>query len=244
MEKYTGLREVILDTETTGLDPTTGHKLVEIGCVELVNHVPTGKVWQTYLNPEIDMSLEAYRVHGLSTEFLSDKPTFKEKAEEFLTFIGSSSLVIHNASFDIGFINHELSLLSMRVLRCEIKHDFVPRNAPGVNIKIIDTLTMARRKFPGAPNNLDALCKRLKVDNTMRFKHGALVDAELLAKVYLELLGGRQKVLELQVKDEAKQTADNHSDMLSKPRKYSKLVVKANKDELSLHEQAMQEING
>ena len=245
MEKYEGLREIVLDTETTGLDPTSGHKLVEIGCVELINHVPTGRVWQTYFNPERDMPLEAYRVHGLSREFLRDKPFFKEKTEEFLNFIGTSTLIIHNAPFDIGFINHELSLLSLKVLRCHVKNDFVPRNAPGVKIKVIDTLTLARKKFPGAPNSLDALCKRLKVDNTMRDKHGALMDAELLAKVYIELLGGRQKVLELQLdKDKKEASSAGRDNIDGKLTNYSKLVVKPDKEEFALHEKAMKDILG
>ncbi len=173
-------REVVLDTETTGVDPVSGHRVVEIGCIELIGSVPTGQSFQTYLNPERDMPDEAYRIHGLSGEFLRDKPVFAEVVDDFLSFIGSSPLVIHNAAFDMRFINAELERVGFPALMMD---------------RAIDTVLMARKKFPGSPANLDALCKRFNIDASARTKHGALLDAELLADVYLELLGGRQAAL-------------------------------------------------
>ncbi|MDR3439611.1 DNA polymerase III subunit epsilon [Telmatospirillum sp.] len=176
------MREIVLDTETTGLDPAAGHRLVEIGCVELVNHLATGEVYHVYINPERDMPEEAFNVHGLSAEFLSGHPKFADLADGFIAFIGDSPLVIHNADFDMKFLNWELKALG----RPEI-----PR------AQAIDTVAMARRRFPGSPANLDALCRRFEIDNTARSKHGALLDAELLAEVYLELIGGREPGLAL-----------------------------------------------
>jgi DNA polymerase-3 subunit epsilon len=176
------LREIVLDTETTGLDPASGHRIVEIGCVELVNHLPTGQVFHRYLNPERDMPSEAFAVHGLSTDFLAKHPTFAEVVADFLEFIADSTLVIHNAEFDMRFINHELKRLGFKAL---------PMG------RAVDTVAIARRRFPGAQANLDALCRRFEIDNSSRTKHGALLDAELLAEVYLELIGGRQPGLEL-----------------------------------------------
>jgi DNA polymerase-3 subunit epsilon len=176
------MREVVLDTETTGLDPNAGHRVVEIGCVELVNHVATGRVFHRYVNPERPMPVEAFAIHGLSDAFLSTHPTFAETADPFLDFIGTAPLVIHNADFDMKFLNWELVQLGQPVL---------PRD------RAIDTVGMARRKFPGSPASLDALCKRFAIDNSARDKHGALLDAELLADVYLELIGGREPGLAL-----------------------------------------------
>jgi len=176
------MREVILDTETTGLDPAAGHRLVEIGCVELINHLPSGQVFQRYLNPEQPMPMEAFEVHGLSDEFLADKPLFPQVAEAFLAFIGDAPLIIHNADFDMKFLNWELKLAGYAVL---------PKS------RAVDTVAMARRKYPGSPASLDALCRRFGIDNSGREKHGALLDAELLAEVYLELIGGREPGLEL-----------------------------------------------
>jgi DNA polymerase-3 subunit epsilon len=176
------MREIVLDTETTGLDPATGHRVVEIGGVELLNHMPTGRTYQSYLNPERDMPVEAYEVHGLSGEFLADKPKFAEIVTAFLDFIGDAALVIHNASFDIKFLSAELAAVGQEPLPPE---------------RAIDTLEIARRKFPGAPNSLDALCRRFGVDLEGRDKHGALLDCELLARVYLEMVGGRQPGLAL-----------------------------------------------
>jgi len=171
------MREIVLDTETTGLSPKNGDRLVEIGCIELVNHLPTGEVYHQYINPGMPMPSEAEEVHGLSDEFLSDKPGFLEIVDGFLCFVGASPLIIHNASFDLGFINAELE---------KIKRDPLPGS------RTIDTVSMARRKFPGSPASLDALCRRFEIDNSARALHGALLDAELLAEVYLELIGGRQ----------------------------------------------------
>ena len=176
------MREVVFDTETTGLDPEAGHRVVEIGCLELVNRVPTGRSYQSYLNPERDMPAGAFDVHGLSAEFLSNHPLFAQVCDDFLAFIGDSPLVIHNAGFDLRFINAELR----RVGR-----------APISAARAVDTIEIARRKFPGSPANLDALCRRFNIDNTMREKHGALLDADLLAEVYLELTGCRQADLGL-----------------------------------------------
>ncbi len=171
------MREIIFDTETTGLDPQSGDRLVEIGCIEMVNRVATGATFHCYFNPERDMPEEAERVHGLSITFLSDKPLFAEKAQEFLDFIGDAPLVAHNAGFDFGFINAEL-----------VRAGFDPVSLD----RMVDTVKIARAKHPGAKNSLDALCTRYGVDRSHRTKHGALLDSELLAQVYVELLGGRQ----------------------------------------------------
>jgi len=176
------MREIVLDTETTGLDPLRGDRIVEIGCVELVNHVASGKIFQSYINPERNMPEGAFRIHGLSTQFLADKPVFAAVADDFLAFVAEDRLVIHNAAFDLGFLNAELEKLGKPALP--------PARA-------IDTVSLARRKYPGAPASLDALCRRFEIDNSKRTKHGALLDAELLAEVYLELIGGRQAALVL-----------------------------------------------
>ena len=180
------MREIMLDTETTGLDPASGHRVVEIGCVELMNNIPSGRTWHHYFNPERDMPLAAFEIHGLSTEFLATKPLFADLAEDFLKFVEGARLVIHNASFDMGFLNAELALLKRPPITME---------------KVIDTLAIARRKHPGSPNSLDALCKRYRIDNSARTKHGALLDSELLAEVYVELTGKRQAKLEFAALD-------------------------------------------
>ena len=172
------MREIVLDSETTGLSPDNGDRIVEIGCVELHNLVPTGATYHQYINPERPMPLEAFQVHGLSDEFLSDKPVFAEIVGDFLDFVGDARLVIHNAGFDMGFINAELKTLGFAT---------IPMG------QSVDTVKMAREKFPGAQASLDALCRRFNIDNSARTKHGALLDAELLAEVYLELMGGRQR---------------------------------------------------
>lgn len=176
------MREIVLDTETTGLDPSKGDRVVEIGCVETMHHIATGESFHVYINPERDMPVEAFNVHGLSEEFLSDKPVFAEILGDFMTFIGDSPLVIHNAEFDMKFLNSELKKLGRPMLDRD---------------RAIDTVAMARRKFPGAQANLDALCRRFEIDLSRRDKHGALLDAELLADVYLQLCGGLQPGLEL-----------------------------------------------
>ncbi len=183
------MREVVIDTETTGLEPVDGHRVVEIGAIELLNHVPTGRVFHSYINPEREMSADALRVHGLTSAFLQDQPVFTEIADPFLQFLASDGdenpaparLVIHNAAFDLAFINYELG-------RC---------GRPILDGEHVDTLLLARQRFPGASNSLDALCRRCNVDASARTRHGALLDAELLAEVYLWLMGGRQPDLGL-----------------------------------------------
>lgn len=176
------MREIVLDTETTGLDPLNGDRVVEIGCIELVNHVATGRVFHRYVNPERDIPEAVFAIHGLSREFLSSHPVFAGVVDELLAFIADSPLVIHNAAFDLGFINAELKRLARPPLPMD---------------RAIDTVALARRKFPGAQASLDALCARFKIDTSDRALHGALKDARLLAQVYLELIGGRQPGLEL-----------------------------------------------
>jgi DNA polymerase-3 subunit epsilon len=177
------MREFVLDTETTGLDPSDGHRIVEIACIELVNHMPSGRVFHRHVNPERDMPEEAYAVHGLSAEFLAKHQPFAAVADEFLAFVGDGRLIIHNAEFDLKFINSELRRLGKEALTCAIE----------------DTLALARRRYPGAQAGLDALCRRFEIDLSARTKHGALLDCELLAAVYLELIGGRQPGLEFVV---------------------------------------------
>ena len=182
------MREIVLDTETTGLDPKSGDRLIEVGCVELLNRIPTGREFHRYVNPERDVPAEAVAVHGLSGEFLKDKPLFAQVAEELLEFIAEDGLVIHNAVFDIGFLNAELSRLS---------------HPPITMDRVTCTLQLARRRHPAGPNSLDALCKRYGIDNSKRSKHGALVDSALLAEVYIELLGVRQAALGLAMESAA-----------------------------------------
>jgi DNA polymerase-3 subunit epsilon len=176
------MREIVLDTETTGLDPFQGHRLVEIGCIELLNRIPTGQTFHRYLNPERDMPEEAFAVHGLTDGFLKDKPLFAEVADELVAFLGEAPLVIHNAGFDVGFLNAELERVGRPLIARE---------------RMIDTLMIARRKHPGGSNRLDDLCARYAIDNSRRTKHGALLDAELLAEVYVELIDARQAQLVL-----------------------------------------------
>lgn len=171
------MREIVLDTETTGFDPETGDRIVEIGALELQGHVPTGQTFHEYINPERSMPQEAFEVHGLGDDFLKDKPVFGQISEQFLAFIGDAKLVIHNAAFDMKFLNAELKWLGHPAIAWE---------------RAIDTLEIARRKFPGSPASLDALCRRFGIDNSARTLHGALLDSEILAEVYLELIGGRQ----------------------------------------------------
>jgi DNA polymerase-3 subunit epsilon len=210
------IREIILDTETTGLSPKDGHRIVEIGALEMVNKVLTGKQFHYYINPERSMPNEAYRVHGISEEFLKDKPLFQDVVEDFLEFIKEGSLVIHNAPFDIKFLNHELSLVN---------------KAPLELLNAIDTLPIARKKFPGARASLDALCKRFKVDNSARQLHGALKDAELLAGVYVELTGGRQTSFSLQ----GIVVEENIEGLLTNVAVGNKLVIHPSNEEEKLH---------
>ncbi|MDN3646884.1 DNA polymerase III subunit epsilon [Pontixanthobacter aestiaquae] len=182
------MREIVFDTETTGLDPKSGDRMVEMGCVEMVNRVATGNTYHAYYNPERDMPAGAEAVHGLSSAFLSDKPLFRDIAQELLDFMGDSPLVAHNAGFDFGFLNNELALIDREPINLD---------------RMVDTVAIARKKHPGAKNSLDALCSRYGVDRSHRVKHGALLDAELLAQVYVELLGGRQIGLELAAESKA-----------------------------------------
>jgi DNA polymerase-3 subunit epsilon len=217
------VREIVLDTETTGLDPNSGHRVVEIGCVELINHVRTGNYFHTYLNPERDMPAEAEQIHGLSTEFLKDKPLFRIVASSFLEFIADSPLVIHNAAFDLKFLNAELDALGVSLLNPE---------------RAIDTVFIARQKFPGQPANLDALCRRFSIDLTARHKHGALLDAELLAEVYLELRGGRQSTLGLAAGEAGAADAITFSGHTDIPPRHFPLSL----DEQAAHENMLEKI--
>ena len=196
------VREIVIDTETTGLDPLQGHRMVEIGCIELVNRFPSGRTFHRYLNPEREVPAEAYEVHGLSNDFLRDKPFFAEVADELVAFIGDAPLVAHNALFDLGFINAELD-------RCA--KTLVPRD------RLVDTLMLARRRHPAGPNGLDHLCARYGIDNSRRTKHGALLDAELLAEVYVELIGGRQASLILVEAGRSAASAGNGAIVLPRP---------------------------
>lgn len=217
------MREIVLDTETTGFYHNGGDRIVEIGCVELVNHVATGKVYHQQINPEREMPEAAYKVHGLSTEYLSSKPKFAEIVNDFLTFIGNDKLVIHNASFDINFLNAEFKRAGYKEIPME---------------RAIDTLAIARKKFPGMKNNLDVLCQRFKVDNSTRTKHGALLDSELLAEVYLELLGGRELNF-LQNKNDLLK----NNEIQSEGKKFRTPRPHAPKeDELAAHNEFMQKI--
>ena len=182
-------RDIILDTETTGLKPSDGHRLVEIGCVEMINRAPTGRTFHVYINPERDMPMGAFNVHGLSESFLADKPLFSDVADDFLEFVRDGRLIIHNANFDMGFINYELQ---------NIPKPTIPKS------QVFCTLVEARKRFAGSPNNLDALCKRFNIDNSKRTKHGALLDAELLADVYIELMGGNQHALSFDAQNAAR----------------------------------------
>ena len=219
------MREIVLDTETTGLDPASGDRIVEIACIELVNRLPTENTFHVYLNPDRDMPAAAEKVHGLSAVFLRDKQRFPEVAEAFLAFIGDAPLIIHNASFDMKFLNAELALMGRPVLD--------PQRA-------IDTLAMARKKYPGAPASLDALCRRFEVDNSGRDLHGALIDSELLAGVYLELTGGRQSGLVFRANAAPSQTEETDSRANLSPRQPQRrrekpLEPRLTKDESRAH---------
>ena len=221
------MREIVLDTETTGLDPQDGHRIVEIGAVELHNHVPTGNVYHQYINPLITMPDQAFAIHGLSDIFLSDKPKFSEIAKEFLDFIGSAKLVIHNAAFDIKFINAELK----RIDKEEITFD-----------RATDTLAIARKKFPGSPASLDSLCRRFKIDNSARVVHGALLDSQILAEVYLELVGGKQPDFALNI---ANVSNENNNSIFNEKRaqvRKEKLKSRLTTEEKANHENFIKEL--
>ena len=208
------VKEVILDTETTGLDVKDGHRIVEIGCLELDNFVITSKKFHCFINPERKVSEKAFKVHGYSDEFLSKQKKFSDVAEEFLKFIENKKLVIHNASFDLSHLNNELALLGKK----KINQDFV-----------VDTLEMARKKFPGSQNSLDALCKRFKIDNSKREKHSALVDCELLSRVYVNLAGQKEPLFDFKNDD------SENLNFSKKEISYYKKIVKPTEDELRLH---------
>ena len=219
------MREIVLDTETTGLDPNQGHRIIEIGCLELRNRTPTGGVYQTYLNPQRDVPEDAQRITNLSTAFLLDKPLFADVVDGFLSFIGDSPLVIHNAEFDLKFLNSELKKVSRPLLAAD---------------RAIDTVLMARRRFPGASASLDALCRRFDIalDERKEKGHGAMLDVELLAQVYLELLGGRQPGLELVASNGAAMSRTVFSSTPVAPRP-EQLSLRLSTDELARHEAAV-----
>lgn len=218
------MREIILDTETTGLDPFDGHKIIEIGCIEMVNKVKTGKFFHTYINPSRDVPKTAYEIHGISTEFLQDKKSFKEIADEFISFIRDSTLVIHNARFDLKFLNKELDYIDYTDLS---------------GYKIVDTLMLARKMFPGSPASLDALCKRYNVDLSKREKHGALLDAELLADVYIQLTGGHQTKMNFTEQDQNNSLTQNKiAKKFKEPRKFE-----ISEEEVKEHLKLMTKIN-
>jgi len=222
------MREIVLDTETTGLDPfdTPAHRIVEIGAVELWNQIPTGKTYHQYIQPERDMPAEALAVHGITEAFLADKPVFAAIAREFLDFVGDATMVIHNASFDMKFINAELQWAG---------HPVLP------DTQALDTLQIARRRFPGSPASLDALCRRFGIDNSMREKHGALLDSEILADVYLELTGGRQQGFGLEATATGQKTSSEDENWRAKPRAHP-LPARLTLSEAEAHAQFVDEL--
>lgn len=214
------MREIVLDTETTGLDPAEGHRIVEIGAVELLNHMPTGRTYHQYLKPDRPMPKEAFAVHGLGDDFLRDKARFGDVVGDFLAFIGDAQLVIHNAPFDMRFLNAELKAASL---------------PPLPMARALDTVALARQKYPGSPASLDALCRRFGVDNSAREKHGALLDSEILAEVYLELIGGRQPGLVLQT-DRSRPAGDDEPAVPRRPRaRVTPLPPRLTPDEAAAH---------
>ena len=220
------MREIILDTETTGLDPLSGHRVIEIGAIEVFHKIRTGRFFHAYLNPERDVPEEAFRIHGISSEFLKDKKKFAEVADDFLEFIAGDTLVIHNAKFDIKFLNYELR----KAAKEEILYS-----------RVICTLDMARRKFPGSPANLNALCKRFDIDLSAREKHGALLDSELLAEVYLWLCGGNQPQMLEQKQEEDSSLENKLYDVIRKSR--SKRAFEVDEEDLKNHLELMKKIN-
>lgn len=223
------MRQIVLDTETTGLDPAQGHKVIEIGCVELINRKLTGNHLHVYINPMREIEAAALEVHGITNEFLADKPLFADIADSFITFVDGAELVIHNAPFDIGFLDYELSAL---------KKGYKPMSE---YCSVLDSLVMARKKHPGQKNNLDALCKRYMVDNTQRELHGALLDAEILADVYLMMTGG-QSSFSLGYEDSSREEKAAASNRLSSDR-MPLPVIRANEEEMALHDARLKEIH-
>ena len=228
------MREVVLDTETTGLDYNRGDRIVEIGAIELINHIPTGKTFHSYLNPLIEgeMPQESFKVHGLTTEFLSNKPLFSEVVEDLLAFLGDSNLIIHNAKFDIGFLNYELHLL-------ENSNQKVYERLPYVEIRkesIIDTLDIAKTLYPGKSVSLDSLCVKFGINNKRKGKHGALIDSEILSEVYLELSGGKQPGFEFSSLDfDTKDIYENSKEKTKFIRKNQLMEKRLSKEEINLH---------
>ena len=220
------IREIILDTETTGLNFQEGDRIVDIGCVEMINHALTGRTYQVYINPQRKMHPDAVAISGITDEFLADKPLFEEIADDFLEFIENATLVIHNASFDIGFLNSELARLDKPLISMD---------------NVIDTLDIARKKFPGAPVNLDALCKRFKIDTSVRTVHGALVDSQLLAEVYINLLGGKQRDLFSEPANSAVSNLNN-SVTTVKTLQFPRRKFAPSAEELELHEKFLFEL--
>ena len=214
------MREIALDTETTGLSHRDGHRIIEIGCVELIHRIPTGQIYHQYINPERDVSPGASEISGLTYNFLKDFPTFQAIAKDFYQFIDGATLVIHNANFDIGFINAEFSRVNLPLLNVQ---------------EAIDTVLLSRKKFPGQPANLDAICRRFNIDNLKRVKHGALVDAELLCEIYIELLGGRQGELFKEITESTKITSMNKP--FREPRQFA-----VNENEISEHQEFLKNI--
>ena len=209
--------EVILDTETTGLSTAEKHRIVEIGCIELDNQIPTKKIFHEYLNPQRSVSEDAYKVHGYSDKFLSDKKTFSEIAENFLNFLKNKKIIIHNAPFDLSFLNYEFKLIDRKGIDTQ---------------NVIDTLEIARQKYPGSQNSLDALCKRFNIDNSRRKKHNALVDCQLLKEVYINLVDQKEPKLNL---ENDKILDSKFENQINKKKNNSKIIVKPNNDELKLH---------
>lgn len=222
------MREIVLDTETTGFEPSEGDRIVEIGCVELFNHLPTGRVYHQYINPERAMPEAAFAVHGLGDEFLRDHPVFRDIAQGFLDFVGDGQLVIHNASFDMKFLNAELGWAGKPVLPMS---------------QSLDTLAIARRKFPGSPASLDALCRRFGIDNSAREKHGALLDSEILAEVYLELIGGRQPDFALKAQRQSTGTGQDTDSWRPRPRP-TPLPARLTKEEAAAHDRFVEDLGG
>lgn len=214
------IREIALDTETTGLDPLTGHRIVEIGCVELINHLPSGNTYQVYLNPDRKMDERAQKITGIQDSFLTDKPRFFEVVDEFLNFIGTSTLIIHNAPFDMKFINAELTRIKKPLIGMD---------------RTIDTLVMFKRLFPGSPASLDALCKRFEVDNKIRTYHGALLDATLLSHVYLYLIGGRQPDLKISIEEKTTVINNNQLKYIEQIKEVRSFIYENKTQELSNH---------
>jgi len=224
------VRQVVLDTETTGLEPSAGHKIIEIGCVELVNRRLTGRHYHQYIKPNREIDAGAMEVHGITNEFLADKPVFADIIDDFLTFIGDAELIIHNAPFDVGFLNHELRTFDLSLAPVDER------------CKILDTLVLARKKHPGQKNNLDALCKRYSVDNSQRDLHGALLDAEILADVYLIMTGGQRNLALGSGSSEEGGDFEERIIRVEKNRSTLK-VIKATDEELDRHQQKLQAID-